>query len=152
MTDQPEPTKPTEPGANPPAPPAPRRRHPLRRIGCTIVLVLWFLLLLTPCLLFYMASQGEISVRLGNLPDQSLRIWLVTEPQQRGIGVSSPAVARAADGNTACLQMTVHYWLWYGEAEEAVQYCECFSRADRDADWTMTEMESGTCAASDLMP
>ena len=31
-----------------------------RRLGCWLLIVLWFALLMTPCGLFYLAANGEI--------------------------------------------------------------------------------------------
>lgn len=129
-----------------PTPPEIKRRSPLRRIGCTIALVLWFTLLLVPCFLIVMAVQGEIVITQGDLPGQQLRVWLIMEADQRGFGVSSATVYRDGDNN-ACVQTDTRFWLWEGEADP-VSYCECYARADTESVWSPTGTESGVCRAA----
>ena len=38
----------------------PQKRRVVRRIGCALLLAGWFVILLTPCALFYLAANGEI--------------------------------------------------------------------------------------------
>lgn len=124
-------------------PPVTPRRSPLRRIGCTIALVLWFALLLLPCFLIVMATQGEITIAQGELPGQQLRVWLIMEAEQRGLGVSSATVYRDGD-NGVCVQTDTRFWLWQGAAEP-VSYCECYERATAESVWSPTVTESGLC-------
>lgn len=113
-----------EPESTPPASTA-KRRRPLRRFGCFLVLVLWCIILLSPCFLVVLATQQEILIQTGELPGQSLRIWLVNEPRQRGIGISRPSIYAEAE-NIICLQVDVNFLLWMG-SEKPNTYCDCFS-------------------------
>ena len=126
----------------PPSPPVTPRRSPLRRIGCTIALILWFALLLLPCFLIVLATQGEIAIAQGELPGQQLRVWLIMEADQRGLGMSSATAYREDDA--ACVQTDTRFWLWQGAAEP-VSYCECYERAATDSVWSPTVTESGLC-------
>jgi hypothetical protein len=131
-----EPDQPEEP----PKPPPSR----LRRIGCALALVIWFTLLLTPCFLFVMATQGEIAVNLGSAPGQDLRIWLIMEADERGFGVSRPTTASGNDANHLCVQTDVRYLLWAGKAEP-VTYCDCYERSGTDQAWSSTATQQGAC-------
>lgn len=122
----------------------PRRRSPLGRLGCGCALAVWFLLILTPCALGILATQGEITVNLGSAPGQQLRVWLIMEPDERGIGVSSPARVTTSGDTGMCMQTDVRYLLWEGEAE-SVSYCECYERASADASWVFVPSEPDAC-------
>lgn len=150
MTDTPElnaqaiPEQPLEPTETTP----PRPRSLLRRLGCILALALWFFLLLTPCFLIRLATEGELRLRLGDAPDQEARVWLVMEADQRGVGYSMPSVYAGEDTASVCVQTDVRYLLWVGtEAGKPVTYCECHSRPSADDDWTLTSTYDGACAA-----
>ena len=122
---------------------APRSRK--RRIGCAILIVLWFALLLVPCGLFYFAVQQEVTIPLGSLPGQELRVWLVMEPRSRGLGISSGQVASQTD-SSLCVQTTTTYLLWAGRPENST-YCECYARSQPDQPWSYVSNMPGTCLA-----
>jgi hypothetical protein len=124
----------------------PPRRSPIRRLGCAIAVILWFSVLLTPCLCLVLASQGEIAVRLGDLPGQSFRLWLLNESRQRGIGISRPSIyAGEGEGqNHVCVQTDVSFILWTGSAE-ATSYCECYTRQDNNEGWELLSTHQTAC-------
>jgi hypothetical protein len=127
---------------NPPAQPA--RRSPLRRAGCILGLVLWFLLLLTPCGLFYLATQGEIILTLNETPPQLVRVWLVMEAKERGIGLSRPTVIIGEAANEVCVQTDVSFWLWQGQGDrQNSTYCDCYVQ-DGEV-WTLARTGEGVC-------
>jgi hypothetical protein len=121
------------------------RRSPLRRIGCGIALSLWFLLLLTPCIMVYAASQGEITIPQGDLPGQAIRLWMIQEARLQGIGVASTSVL-TIDSDTRCLQTDNRFLLWRG-SEPPVSYCECFRRSPNGAAWDFISGAEGICTA-----
>lgn len=124
-------------------PEQPVRRSPLRRAGCLIGLVLWFLLLLAPCGLFYLATQGEIALTLNESPPQILRVWLVMEAQQRGVGISRPTVFADPVNQTVCIQTDVSFLLWQGQGDNlASTYCDCYAQND---DWALVNTSEGDC-------
>lgn len=120
----------------------PSLRHPLRRPGCVIALVLWFLILLTPCIMIMLATQGEISIPTGSAPEQRLRVWLVQEAAQSGIGISNVDVQWTTD-EALCVQTSVRFLIWRGRAEEPSQYCECYEKAE--SDWRISRVDEGAC-------
>lgn len=121
------------------------RRSPLRRIGCGIALTLWFLLLLTPCIMVYAASLGEITIPQGDLPGQSIRLWMIQEARSQGIGIASTS-ALNIDENTRCLQTDNRFLLWRG-SEPPVTYCECFRRSGGEGRWDFIGGAEGICTA-----
>lgn len=130
---------------NPPQPiliPPPRRSR-LRRIGCTIAVIIWFAILLTPCFCLALASQGEISLQLGDLPGQSLRIWVLNESKQRGLGISRPTVFSSEASDDVCMQTDVSFVLWAGTAESST-FCECFAQSAGSA-WEVISNQQGSC-------
>ena len=119
----------------------PAPRHPLRRPGCVIALIIWFLVLLSPCFMIVLAVRGEISITTGGAPEQRARVWLIQEAGQSGIGLSNVDVQQTAD-DAICVQTNVNFLLWRGEAEPT-QYCECYTQAE--SGWQATSVEQGSC-------
>ena len=99
-------------------------RSPIAKLGCGIALIIWFSLLLAPCFMFILATRGEISIATGEAPEQRLRIWLIQEARQSGLGVSNASV-KQVDENV-CVQTSVTFILWRGEASPT-EYCECYT-------------------------
>ena len=122
-----------------------RPRTPLQRIGCGILLIFWFALLLVPCGLLFLAVQQEIIIPQGDVPGAQTRIWLIMEARQRGIGISTASVQQ--EGLTACVQTDARFLLWSGQSDP-LQYCECYQQADSDAAWQYTVMNEGVCTPS----
>ncbi|NJO84723.1 MAG: hypothetical protein HC828_19460 [Blastochloris sp.] len=129
------------------APAAPRRtwrQTPLGRLGCGLLLVLWFTFLLTPCFLITMATQGQITISLGGLPDQQLRAWLIMEMRERGFGISVPTVIEQSE-TAAVMQVDNRFLLWAGRADP-VSFCNRFERADANSAWQLADSEMGACS------
>jgi hypothetical protein len=78
-----------------------KRPHALRRAGCLAGLAVWFVILLAPCAFFLMATQEQITITLGAAPEQTLRIWLINEVKERGVGISWASVT--AENETGVL-------------------------------------------------
>lgn len=125
-----------------PIPTTAKPRSLLRRIGCSFGLIFWILLLLTPCFCLVLASQGEISIRLGDVPGQSFRIWLVNEARERGIAVAWPTLHSISQEGNLCLQIDVKFVLWMGQGNET-SYCDCYAQLDNQ--WSLTSTLSGIC-------
>ncbi len=122
--------------------PAPqsKKRSPLQRLGCGVLLVIWFAMLMLPCFLGILATQGQITISTGNAPGQELRIWLIMEPFERGLGISS-ASARYDGDNRFCLDTSVNYLMWAGNVEPS-PYTECYERENANAAWTFISADS----------
>jgi hypothetical protein len=105
-----------------------------RRLGCGVLLALWFLLMLTPCAVIALATQGEIKLTYSDLPDDELRIWMISSSQARGIGISNsrrviPAltVSEAPGSETMCQVINVSFVMWQGQGDP-VQQCYCYGK------------------------
>ncbi|MBE2184068.1 MAG: hypothetical protein IAE89_11625 [Anaerolineae bacterium] len=127
-------------------PAAPPQRSRLRRVGCWVLVVIWFLVLLLPCFFFALAINQEIVIPTGSVPGQNIRIWLIMETHARGLGVSS-AAAFSETENAACLQTQTNFLLWSGSAEP-VQSCECYQRDSADEVWSLVSIEAAQCRSS----
>lgn len=119
-----------------------QRRSPIRRAGCIAAVILWFVILLVPCFLIVFAVQQQFTISTGSAPGQQIRVWLISEADQRGIGASSASVHQTAP-DAICVETTVHFLLWTGHSDP-LSYCDCYQRADADSPWTQTD--SGDCS------
>ena len=134
----------TETTEQPVAMPVPqRRRSPLRRAGCTVLVVLWFLILLVPCFCLALATQGEITIPQGSAPGQVIRVWLINEADERGLGVSSTSVQQI-DADHLCVESSTRYLLWAGIADPSVS-CECYAREAADQPLTTISVANEAC-------
>jgi hypothetical protein len=124
-------------------PPPPRRRSPVRRAGCTIAVILWFLLLLTPCFCIVLATRGEIVIPQGTAPGQEIRIWLIMEADQRGLGISSTSVQQAGP-NALCVESDTRFVLWTGRADPLTS-CVCYERTGEDQSWSTASVANRAC-------
>jgi hypothetical protein len=124
----------------------PRRPSPIRRAGCIVAVVIWFVILLLPCFLIVLAVQQEITISTGSVPGQQIRLWLISEAEARGLAISTASLHQTAD-NAACVQTDVRYFLWAGESEPS-SYCECYQRVSANASWVSTSMASGACTGT----
>jgi hypothetical protein len=130
----------TEIQSQPPAMRQPARLW--RRVGCGILLVLWFTFVLSPCIIVSLAQQGEITIQQGELPGQQFRVWLVMEIDQRGLGISTTAPYEV--NGAQCVQTDVQFALWQGEGTP-ISYCECYTRSDATSTWSLINSQQGIC-------
>jgi hypothetical protein len=119
-------------------------RSPIRRLGCTLAVIVWFLILLLPCFLGVLAVQQEISINTGSLPGQQIRLWLISEAEQRGLALSTGTVHQSVD-NAACVQTNVNYYLWTGSEAPSI-YCDCYERSSSDMPWSYVTSTAGACS------
>jgi len=131
----------TEPNVVEASPPRSSRR---RRVLIGIGLIIWFMLLMLPCLFFTLAFNQEIAIATGDLPGQQLRVWLVMEVTQRGLGYSTASVDQRSE-TSACLTTRINFLLWQGRGEPA-SYCECFTRASASDPWMLTSVDMAACS------
>ncbi len=103
-------------------------RRRLGRIGCGVLVVAWFLFLLTPCLVVVLVTQKEIVLTHSDVPNDDFRIWLISEPSQRGIAVSNSRRVSAAN-NAVCTLTDVRFIMWQGKGDPN-HYCSCYTQQD----------------------
>jgi hypothetical protein len=93
----------------------------LRRIGYTAVFLTWCAVMILPTVLCVSLADGQMV--WGNDPSNQVRVFVMQEVGQEGIGVqwSRPATA---DG--ACTDTSVRYFMFAGEADNN-NTCSCMS-------------------------
>ena len=130
---------------------APPKSHLITRFACGILLIIWFMLLLTPCAFIYLASNGEIRIWHADIPEPEvhplLLIQLVSEINSRGFHVETSTIVDSVPGdNLLCVQTTDKFLLWQSKEKnlDAV-YCECYARESVDEGWSRTDMLSAEC-------
>lgn len=121
----------------------PPRWRAIRRAGCGVALIVWFLLLLTPCLLLVLAVQGDLRIATGSAPGQELRVWLIMEAETRGVGISNGVVRAVTEGGL-CVETQITYALWAGSEDGSV-YCECYGRSNESEEWSSVSSLGGDC-------
>ncbi len=126
----------------------PRKRSPLRRLGCGVLVAGWFLILLLPIFMFVLAVQGDITIqRFDDVPDPQehplLQVRLVMETDYRGFGITNTSVPTSTDTNL-CVQTNVRFVLWQGEGEPAT-FCDCYTRGDTESVWELSSTIMGAC-------
>jgi hypothetical protein len=102
---------------------------------------LWCVVLMIPLLLFGLAQWRQFTIPVGELPGQEWRIWLLEDPDHRGIGFAS---AQANDGPNGgrYLQTNVQYWMWLGTSEPTV-FCELYQREGEA--WVLQSTQAQAC-------
>ena len=130
------------------------QRSLLSRLGCGFLLVIWFVILLTPCGLLYLASNGAIRISHTDIPDSyehpRLSIELITEIKSRGLRiVNSSVVDNNLDDNLMCIQTNVRFLLWQtNEDNQDTSYCDCYERTNSDSGWTFNQTILDSCLSS----
>lgn len=124
----------------------------LKRASCGILLIIWFTALLTPCLLIYLASNGEIRIWHTDIPEPHahprLLIELITEVDYRGLRIVNSTITevRSDDDSLTCIDTNVRYLLWESaEDDQDVAYCDCYQRENSESIWTLTSTSLNSC-------
>ena len=131
----------------------PKKRSLAKRLGCGLLLISWFLLLLTPCALFYLAANGEIRIHHADIPQPHehprLQISLISEADDRGLRIVTSFIVEPSDADRAlCVETDVRFVLWESSAgDQDSRYCDCYGRASATAAWELTDTFGGACAA-----
>lgn len=129
------------------------RRSPLRRIGCGILVTLWFALLMTPCALFYLAANREIRFPHADIPQPHehprLLISLISEERNRGLRIESATQLDSPDDLSTCVETDVRFILWESEGgDQDVTFCDCYRRSNVEAPWTLESTRGSVCDES----
>lgn len=121
-----------------------------RRLGCWLLLVFWFALLLTPCGLFYLAANGEIRLEHGQVPDAHahprLLIALISESDDRGLRIESSTIKTADEDSMLCVETVVTFLLWESSGgNQNVHFCDCYRRLDEASSWDLISTHGAAC-------
>ncbi len=120
-------------------------RKRLRRIGCGLLIVLWFaFLIIVPCGAAVLLTQNEIVITRSSVPDNVLRVWMVQDAEQRGVGLSNGYTIRE-DGNMLCTATDTQFFLWKGKANPN-HNCTCYTKQDEN--YTITSDGDAACQAA----
>ena len=124
----------------------------LKRAGCGILLIIWFTVLLTPCLLLYLASNGEIRIWHADIPEPHahprLLIELISEVDYRGLRIVNSTITNNIldNDNHTCVSTHVRYLLWESaEEDQDVSYCDCYKRENSESIWALTSTTADSC-------
>ncbi len=118
----------------------------LKRLGMYAAVAGWVLVLMIPLFFVVLAIFGEFRFsKPGDVPDHHLRLWMVMEIDERGIGMSNTSVKDRED-DALQVQTRVRYFLWEGEgADEGTTYCTDYIRESADAPWQTAGVVEGAC-------
>lgn len=125
-----------------------KKRTPLQRLGCGLMIVLWLFVMMLPMIMIVLAVEGEITItHTGDVPDKHehprLRLDLIMEIDYHGVKITHATVERDGDLNV-CVQTNVRYLLWQGQGDPA-QFCDCYTRSGMEADWLLESTVSDAC-------
>jgi hypothetical protein len=122
------------------------RRRRIGRVGCAIGLVFWGICLLLPLVAIALVIQNQIVIQHSDVPGHELRIWLVMEARERGIGISRSSLHPGAGGdeNQVCVETNVSFIFWQGSANPT-GYCECYARPSEPGRYTAISTLQGAC-------
>lgn len=126
-----------------------KKRTPLQRLGCGLMIVVWLLVMMLPMVMIVLAVEGEIIIaHTGDVPDKHehprLRVDLIMEIDYRGLQITNSTIARDGETNI-CIQTNVRYLLWQGEGDPA-RFCDCYMRPGAEADWSLESTVTESCS------
>jgi hypothetical protein len=90
-----------------------------RRLLFLLIGLVWLFLMSLPLMAFILAARNQIQV--GAAGGSHLRIFLISEQTEEGIGLEW---SRVAPGAAGCRQTSVNFLMWRGEGHR-VTYCQC---------------------------
>jgi len=104
-------------------------RKRLNRVGCGCLLVLWFgFLIIVPCGVVNLLFNNEIVIRKSAVPDDELRIWMISSTENRGVGFSNGYITRNQESEV-CTRTDLRFFLWQGAAPEKDKSCTCYQKS-----------------------
>lgn len=126
-------------------------RRRLRRWGCLLLLIPWFLFVLSPCLVLTLAVQKEIILTHSDLPNHLFRVWLLQEINAQGLGITtSRRIEVSSPEPLACTILDVRFLLWGGNAQKAgavpSHQCACYARFGDQWELRLSGVEACTLA------
>lgn len=119
------------------------------RFGYGIILAIWFLLLLTPCAMLWLATGNTLSIPRSNIPEPelhpALEVQLIMEIDNRGLKFTTTGLTQSDDLNL-CIQNNINYLLWESDRDSTpASYCQCYQRQDNQSDWEFTQQLESVC-------
>ena len=109
----------------------------LRRLAIVLLLLVWASVMAFPIFAVLLATQNQLQV--GEEQGRRLRLYLVQERAQEGIGIEWARPVAGTGDDAYCLQTSIRYLMWVGEGQN-VTYCQCFT-----GDRSLQESNRGLC-------
>ena len=122
---------------------------PFGRFIFGILLVFWFIILLLPCGMLWLAVGNTITIARNNVPEPELHprleIQLIMEIDNRGLKFTSTDIDQRDDLNI-CIENNIDYFLWENDTSAVpASYCQCYQREDTESDWEFMEQLETAC-------
>jgi hypothetical protein len=119
------------------------------KIGCGLLVFVWFCVLMLPFLMFWLASGRSVTIPRRNVPDANeypvFRLSLIMSKDNRGLHFITTDVQRNGSNNL-CVEAHINYLLWASDGEDNMTtYCDCFERSDTDAEWVFLDSVNTSC-------
>lgn len=122
----------------------------LGRLGCGLLVTLWFMLLLLPCAMIWLALGNNITISHANSPEPEqhplFEIQLIMEQDNRGLKFTNSTVQEDDDQNL-CVDINVNYLLWESDSSAVPSaFCQCYQREADSEQWQFTQQFENVCA------
>ena len=113
-------------------------------VGCLSTLLVAVVAAGLLLIILSIALRGEARFSKGDLGE--LRLWLIREPANQGLGLSTTRIAAGRESSgVVCIRTSARFLMIRSEQEiEDVVYCDCYERQGEN--WIAV----GDCIASDL--
>jgi len=121
----------------------------LGKMGCGVLTILWFMVLLLPCAMFVLATSGEIRIDHPSIPEPQdhplLSLSLSVDAYNSGLKISRSWIAFDQASN-ACVETVTHYLRWRSDGTEStVIFCQCYQFVDER--WVFQQQSLTSCRA-----
>mgnify|MGYP006979900197 CR=1 FL=1 len=119
------------------------------RFGCGVLIMVWFLILLLPCAMVWLATGNTLSIPRNNVPEPelhpALEIQLIMEIDNRGFKITGTNINRIDDLNL-CIENNINYLLWESDTTASpATYCQCYQRQDNQSEWEFLQQLESAC-------
>lgn len=117
------------------------------KVGCWFLIVLWSLILLTPCALFLIAAQGDLTLYHRDVPEPDthpyLQIRLISDASNTGLQVVRSVILPGDE--RICVETYVNYLLWQSDSnsDQNTTFCDCYLRDDEQ--YTFDSSSASAC-------
>lgn len=122
----------------------------LGKLGCWALIVAWFMILMLPCGMFYLATGNAFTLQHASVPEPQehplLRVQLIMEIDNRGLQIARSSIQQSSATNL-CVSSQVNYLLWASDGEDLdVAFCQCYDRETADDNWQFVGTQTaGRC-------
>ncbi len=119
------------------------------KLGCGVLIVLWFVVLTIPCAMIWLAVGNTLTIPHANVPEPEqhprLQIQLIMEIDNRGLKLTSSSLDQIDETNL-CIENNINYLLWKSDANAAPAiYCQCYQRDNSESEWEFTQQIESAC-------